>query len=71
MISVFREFSTGKMFHLSGDDVAASADSAQYWQQFLTYWAPFVMLTSLEKIFITYADFQARLLPVASATSLS
>jgi hypothetical protein len=71
MISVFREFSTGKMFHLSGSesDVAASANSAQYWLQFLTFWAPFVVLTSIEKIFITYADFQASLSPVTPASS--
>lgn len=61
MIYVFLEFNTGTMFHLSSD-IAASASSAEYWHQFLAYWAPFVLLTSVEKIFITYADFQARLL---------
>ena len=63
MIYVFLEFKIGV-------DVAASASSAEYWHQFLTYWAPFVLLTSVEKIFITYADFQARLPPAAPVSSL-
>ncbi len=49
---VFMEFSGNR---LSGNDPELSAE---YWQQFCTYWVPLVLLVSVEKMFITYADFQ-------------
>jgi hypothetical protein len=52
---VFLEFS-GNL--LSGKDPRSSAE---YWQQFCTYWVPLVLLVSVEKMFITYADFQVNM----------
>ena len=45
---------------VDGFSAGESALSAEYWQLMCAYWVPLVLLVSVEKLFITYADFQAR-----------
>jgi hypothetical protein len=45
---------------VDGFSTGESALSAENWQLMCAYWVPLVLLVSVEKLFITYADFQAR-----------